>query len=106
MYVDHLLTTFSPFPSLTLTHTTAVMERLYKYVHPITKKHSPMISEATYDIITKNADVCLLFIDDYFIVHICFFFSPASQFSHHLRQGFQLHLLWIQDTGTLLPNQN
>ena len=31
---------------------------------------------------------------------------PASQFSHHLRQGFQLHLLWIQDTGTLLSTQN
>ena len=57
-----------PLPSLTLTHTTAVMERLYKYVHPVTKKHSPMISKDTYDIITKNADVSLLFIDDFFFL--------------------------------------
>lgn len=33
------------------------MEDLYKFVHPITKKHSPMISKETYDIITKNAEV-------------------------------------------------
>ncbi len=44
-------------PTRTCTHPTAVMERLYKYVHPITNKHSPMISKDTYDIIMKNAEV-------------------------------------------------
>ena len=33
------------------------MEQLYTYVHPITKKPAPMISEQTYNIIMKNADV-------------------------------------------------
>lgn len=36
---------------------TAVMEDLYNYKHPVTRKSSPMISKETYDIIMKNADV-------------------------------------------------
>ncbi len=36
---------------------TAVMEDLFNYEHPITKKPSPKISKETYDIIMKNADV-------------------------------------------------
>lgn len=35
----------------------AVMEDLYNFVHPVTKRHSPMISKETYDIIMKNAEV-------------------------------------------------
>ena len=33
------------------------MEDLYNWMNPKTKKHSPMISEKTYKIITNNADV-------------------------------------------------
>lgn len=36
---------------------TAVMERLYNYVHPVTNKPAPMISKDAYDVIMKNADV-------------------------------------------------
>ena len=39
---------------------TDVMEDLYNWINPKTKKHSPMISEKTYKIITKNADVSSL----------------------------------------------
>ncbi|XP_064405543.1 ribonucleoside-diphosphate reductase large subunit-like [Halichondria panicea] len=34
----------------------AVMEDLFNYEHPVTKKPSPKISKETYDIIKKNAD--------------------------------------------------
>ena len=34
-----------------------VMEDLYNWMNPKTNKHSPMISEKTYKIITNNADV-------------------------------------------------
>lgn len=34
-----------------------VMADLYHYHHPITNKHSPMISKETFDIITANAEV-------------------------------------------------
>ncbi|RKP16546.1 hypothetical protein ROZALSC1DRAFT_31533, partial [Rozella allomycis CSF55] len=34
----------------------AVIEQLYNYVNPKNGKHSPMVSQATYDIIMKNAD--------------------------------------------------
>lgn len=33
------------------------MEDLYNWVNPKTRKHSPMISKETYDIIKENADV-------------------------------------------------
>ena len=33
------------------------MADLYHYHHPITNKHSPMISKETFDIITANAEV-------------------------------------------------
>ncbi len=38
-----------PFP--------AVMDDLFNYVHPVTKKWSPMISKETHDIIMANAEV-------------------------------------------------
>lgn len=36
---------------------TDVMEELYNYVNPLNKRHSPMISKATLDIILENKAV-------------------------------------------------
>lgn len=36
---------------------TDVMEDLYNYVNPLNKKHSPMISKETLDIVLENKDV-------------------------------------------------
>ena len=33
------------------------MTNLYEFINPKTKKHSPMISKATFDIIKANAEV-------------------------------------------------
>lgn len=45
------------------------MEDLYRYVHPVTKKPSPMISKETYDIISSNADVrIILTISGYLLI--------------------------------------
>ena len=57
------------------------MERLYKYVHPITNKHSPMISKETYDTIMKNAEVSPLcsFVIIIIMFHILWFLSLSTQ---------------------------
>lgn len=36
---------------------TDVMEELYNYVNPLNKRHSPMISKETLDIILENKAV-------------------------------------------------
>lgn len=37
-------------------HFSTVMDLLYKYIHPKTRKHSPLISEELHDIVIKNTD--------------------------------------------------
>jgi hypothetical protein len=37
--------------------TLQVMEDLYKWINPKTRKHCPMISEETLNVVRKNADV-------------------------------------------------
>lgn len=32
---------------------------MYNYIHPKNKRHMPMISQETFDIVTKNAEVSL-----------------------------------------------
>lgn len=44
---------------LTLFLFSDVMDDLYKWVNPKTKKHSPMISKEIHEIILRNADVSL-----------------------------------------------
>lgn len=35
------------------------MEDLYNYVNPLNKRHSPMISKETLDIVLENKAVCV-----------------------------------------------
>ncbi|KAK6045530.1 ribonucleotide reductase, all-alpha domain protein, partial [Cooperia oncophora] len=43
-----------------------VMGKLYNFHHPLTGEHSPVISEETYDIIMRHADVRLLYFQLFF----------------------------------------
>ena len=50
------------------------MADLYNWINPKTGKHAPMISEETYNVIMKNADVSSFFVDslqisDFFFMH-------------------------------------
>lgn len=51
-----------------------VMEDLYNYVNPLNKRHSPMISKETLDIISENKAVRhVLTIHLSHILHVCVF---------------------------------
>ena len=86
----------SPPPSLP----EVVMKDLYEYRNPHNGKHSPMVSKELLDIVTEHADVSCFFESAIFTLILCLSLSPASEFSHHLRQGLWLQLFWFQGQST------
>ena len=94
---------FSLFSSLA-----AVVDDLHNYVHPVSKRPAPMISDEIHSIITRNAEVqvhtstspgglSFILSSNIELAKLSLNFSfSAPQLCHHLWPWLQLSVLWIQ----------
>lgn len=83
------------------------MEDLYNYVNPLNKRHSPMISKETLDIVLDNKAVShiqyyIILLLYKFSLQLCFaflnimsFIFAAPQLCNHFRQRLFLQFLWF-----------